>query len=163
MILYFLRHGRAEERGAGVADADRQLSSEGVAQLRAAAPIWRRLNLRPDAVVSSPLRRAVQTAQLLAEAVGASDEPTIANRLAPGASWFDFGRSLADRPEARRILFVGHEPDLSHTVALLTGANAVRMRPGGLACVEFPGVPEPGGGELAWLLDPDLYATEQLA
>ena len=54
-------------------------------------------------------------------------------------------------------MFVGHEPDLSTAIATLTGAASVRMRKGGLACVEFYGVPEPGGGELAWLLDPDLY------
>ncbi len=57
-------------------------------------------------------------------------------------------------------MFVSHEPDLSEAVGLLTGARAVRLRKGGLACVEFPGIPEPGSGELAWLLDPDLYTDE---
>ena len=52
---------------------------------------------------------------------------------------------------------MGHEPDLSSAVVLLTGAASVRLRPGGLACVEFYGVPEPATGEIAWLLDPDLY------
>jgi phosphohistidine phosphatase SixA len=52
---------------------------------------------------------------------------------------------------------VGHEPDLSQTVALLTGASSVRMRKGGIACVEFRGAAEPGAGELACLIDPDLY------
>ena len=58
-------------------------------------------------------------------------------------------------------MFVGHEPDLSGVVALLTGAVSVRMRKGGLACVEFPGTPEVGQGELAWLLDPDLYEPDE--
>lgn len=156
MILYFLRHGRAEEREPGGRDEDRQLSDEGMAQLHAAAPIWRRLNLRPDAIVSSPLPRALRTAELLADAVGGR-RPAAVERLAPGAAWSAFGRTLADHPEARRVVFVGHEPDLSAAVALLTGAT-IRLRPGGLAAVEFPGVPEPGAGELAWLLDPDLYA-----
>jgi phosphohistidine phosphatase len=56
-------------------------------------------------------------------------------------------------------MFVGHEPDLSTIVAELTGASSVRMRTGGLACVEFSGMPQPGSGELAWLIDPDLYAA----
>jgi phosphohistidine phosphatase SixA len=64
---------------------------------------------------------------------------------------------LATYPDARRVLFVGHEPDLSTAVALLSGASSVRMRKGALACVEFYGTPEPGGGEIAWLIDPDLY------
>ena len=63
-------------------------------------------------------------------------------------------------PDARRVMFVGHEPDLSGAVALLTGAASVRMRKGGLACVEFYGIPEPGGGEIAWLIDPDLYTDD---
>lgn len=159
MILYFLRHGRADERQPDGRDEDRQLSEEGVTQLRAAAPVWRRLNLRPDVIVTSPLPRAVRTAELLAEGLGADEPPTVANRLAPGASWSDFGRCLADHPDARRVVFVGHEPDLSHAVTLLTGA-AVRLRSGGLAAIEFPGVPEPGAGELAWLLDPDLYPVD---
>jgi phosphohistidine phosphatase SixA len=66
-------------------------------------------------------------------------------------------QALAAHHDARRVMFVGHEPDLSSAVELLTGARAVRMRKGGLACVEFPGIPEPGAGELAWLVDPDLY------
>jgi phosphohistidine phosphatase SixA len=64
---------------------------------------------------------------------------------------------MASTPGARRVLFVGHEPDLSSTVALLSGGASIRLRPAGLACLEFPGVPEPGAAEIAWLLDPDLY------
>lgn len=154
MILYFLRHGAAEPPIRGNDEA-RQLTDAGVAALRSAASIWRRLNLRPDVVVSSPLPRALRTAELCCEAIGGT--PVASDRLRPGAHWDDFGRTLAEHPDARRILFVGHEPDLSGAVALLTGASSVRMRKGGLACVEFYGVPEPGAGELAWLIDPDAY------
>lgn len=156
MILYFLRHGKAGSPRARDDDA-RTLTEAGEAALRAAAPLWRRLNLRPDVVLSSPLPRAVRTAELLCEGIGLRHATVTSDRLAPGASWGDLGRAMADHPDARRVMFVGHEPDLSSAVALLTGASSVRMRPGGVACVEFPGVPEPGGGELAWLIDPDLY------
>lgn len=156
MILYFLRHGMAEAAGRGD-DAARQLTDEGVAALRSAAPLWRRLNLRPDLVLTSPLRRAVDTARLVCDGLGLDRDPVRSDRLRPGAAWSDFGRAMAEGPDARRVLFVGHEPDLSSAVTLLTGAASVRMRPGGVACLEFPGVPEPGSGELAWLIDPDLY------
>lgn len=156
MILYFLRHGKAgSPRPAG--DDARELTAGGEAALRAAAPLWRRLNLRPDVVLSSPLPRALRTAELLCEGIGLRHSPVVDRRLAPGAGWGEFGRALADHPEARRVMYVGHEPDLSSAVALLTGAASIRMRKGGLACVEFYGVPEPGAGELAWLIDPDLY------
>jgi phosphohistidine phosphatase len=127
VILYFLRHAHAEPAGREGSDAARRLSTRGEAAMRAAAPVWRRLNLRPDVVLSSPLPRALRTAELFVEGV----------------------------------MFVGHEPDLSETVSLLTGASSVRMRKGGLACVEFPGYPDAGQGELAWLLDPDLYESDE--
>jgi phosphohistidine phosphatase len=154
VILYFLRHGKAGSPRAAN-DDERTLTAKGEAALRAAAPLWRRLNLRPDVVLSSPLPRALGTAELLCEAVGG--EPMVDDRLRPGAGWGDLARAMADHSDARRVMFVGHEPDLSSAVALLTGAASIRMRKGGLACVEFYGVPEPGGGELAWLIDPDLY------
>lgn len=160
MILYFLRHGRAQEQRDGLPDDARPLTDAGVAQLRSAAALWRQLNLRPDVVLTSPLRRAAQTASLFVEGVGLPDEPIPDERLSPGAEWSDFARALAERDDAGRVLFVGHQPDLSRAIELLSGASSVRMRPGGVACLEFYGVPEPGGGEIAWLLDPDLYAQQ---
>lgn len=156
MILYFLRHGRAEERG-GKPDAERRLTRGGADALRAAAPVWRRLNLRPNVVLTSPLPRAAETAAIFAEASGIPDRVVEDARLAPGAEWGDLARAMADHGDAKRVMFVGHEPDLSSAVCLLTGASSVRLRKGGLACVEFYGIPEIGTGEVAWLLDPDLY------
>lgn len=157
MILYFLRHGKAGSPRA-VDDDDRALTAAGEDALRAATPLWRRLNLRPDAVLTSPLPRAQRTAELFCEAVGG--RPIVDDRLRPGARWADLAQAMAAHPDARRVMFVGHEPDLSSAVADLTGAASVRMRKGGLACVEFYGIPEPGGGEIAWLLDPDLYTDD---
>ena len=158
MILYFLRHGKAGQgNSADPRDGDRQLTDVGIAELRAAAALWRRLNLRPDLVLTSPLPRAAQTADLFVAGVGLSRAPLVDDRLIPGADWSDMARAMTVDTSARRVMFVGHEPDLSMAVELLTGAVSVRMRKGGLACVEFPGIPEPGAGELAWLLDPDLY------
>lgn len=159
MILYFVRHGKAGHHSAAADDDERPLSEEGIGALTAAAPVWRRLNLRPDLVLSSPLPRALRTAELVMTGLGMPGAPVVDDRLRPGAGWPDFARAMASHPDARRVMFVGHEPDLSAAVSLLTGASSVRMRKGGVACVEFPGVPEPRGGELAWLVDPDLYAT----
>jgi phosphohistidine phosphatase len=155
VILYFLRHGKAGEQRA-VDDDGRELTTEGLAALRGAIPLWRQLNLRPDLVLSSPLVRARQSAELFSAGLDAP-APIVDETLGPGADWGRFARAMARAPDARRVLFVGHEPDLSSTVALLSGGTSIRLRPGGLACLEFPGVPEPGAGEIAWLLDPDLY------
>jgi phosphohistidine phosphatase len=159
VILYFLRHAAAAEAAGGEPDLARALSPGGRADIAAAGPLWRRLNLRPDLIVSSPAVRARQTAELAAAALGIRRPIRVEGELAPGARWPAFARQASAEPDARRVLFVGHEPDLSAVIAQLTGGLPVRMRPAGVACVEFPGVPEPGGGELAWLLDPDLYAA----
>jgi phosphohistidine phosphatase len=156
VILYFLRHGKAGQPQAHH-DDDRQLTPRGVTALRGGAPIWRRLDLRPDVVLSSPLPRALQTAELFVEGVGLSQPPVVDDRLRPGASWNDLDAATAEHSGAQRVMFVGHEPDLSAAVEELTGAAAIRLRKGGLAGLEFPGAPEPGGGELFLLLDPDAY------
>jgi phosphohistidine phosphatase len=153
LILYFLRHAEALPGDEG------HLTDAGVAALRAAAETWRALNLRPEVVLTSPLPRAVQTGELVAEALELGTPPIADSRLAPGAGWDAMAQSLAAHGAERSALFVGHEPDLSGAIQLLTGAASVRMRKGGLACVEFYGVPEAGTGELAWLLDPDLYGA----
>jgi 8-oxo-dGTP diphosphatase len=157
VILYFLRHGDAGAYTGSADDADRQLTPEGIAALTSAAPLWRNLNLRPDVVLTSPFPRARDTAALFATGVDLPSLPIEDERLRPGAEWGDLARAMAERPDARRVMFVGHQPDLSRAACLLTGAQSIRLRTGGIACVEFPGIPEPGAGELAWLLDPDLY------
>jgi phosphohistidine phosphatase len=157
VILYFLRHGDAGSPSA-TDDEARVLTDGGEAALRAATRLWQRLNLRPDVVISSPLARAVQTARIFCDGFGGV--PIVDDGLRPGASWGQLARAMSRHPDARRVMFVGHEPDLSSAIVELTGAASVRMRKGGLACVEFYGVPEPGGGEIAWLLDPDLYSDE---
>lgn len=156
MILYFLRHGDAGKPRAHD-DAARELSTKGKAALRAAAPVWRRLKLRPELVISSPFPRALQTAELLLEGLKLDMAPVVDERLEPGAGWDDMAKAMAAQHDAKRVMFVGHEPDLSRAVELLTGASAIRMRKGGLACVEFADDPQPGTGELVWLIDPDLY------
>jgi phosphohistidine phosphatase len=155
VILYFVRHGKAEQ-GEGD-DASRHLTKGGVKTLKNAADHWSRLNLRPDVVLTSPLDRALETADLLCHGLDLHGRPVVDDRLRPGADWSNLAQAMADHPDARRVAFVGHQPDMGAAVELLTGAHSVRLRPGGVACVEFPGTPEPGAGELAWLLDPDLY------
>lgn len=155
MILYFLRHGDAgQPRDSG--DDARELTGAAKQQLRAAVRIWERLNLRPDVVVTSPLPRARQTAELFCQGMGLTS-PIEVDALRPGARWGDFARALAAHHDAQRVMFVGHEPDLSNAVSQLSGAHSVRLRKAGVACLEFPGIPEPGAGEIAWLIDPDLY------
>jgi phosphohistidine phosphatase len=155
VIVYLLRHADAEESNPD-GDGARRLTERGRHALQAAAPLWQRLKLQPDVVLTSPLVRAVETAELLSEGITAP-APITDDRLRPGATWDAVAAAIAERPGVRRVMVIGHEPDLSDIAAELTGASAVRMRKGGLACIEFERDPRPGTGEIVWLIDPDLY------
>lgn len=161
MILYFLRHAWAgDPLPDPAADEARQLTEAAEAELRAAAELWRRLQVRPDLVLSSPLPRARRTAELLVEGIGISASVAVDDRLRPGATWDDLLAALIDQSVTERAMFVGHSPDLMRVVELLTGASRIALHVGGMACLEFEAEPTPEAGTLLWLLDPDLYLPE---
>jgi phosphohistidine phosphatase len=143
--LLLLRHGIAEERRADRPDAERALTPLGRRRTRAVADRLVALGFGGFEAVSSPLVRAVQTAEIACQAgLLAPGCPAfrIDPALAPGADpgpliWDLQGRALAQPPEpgsARRLLLVGHEPDLGDLVARLLGA------PGGTIAVKKAGV-----------------------
>lgn len=141
MWIYLLRHGIAEDHAADVPDEDRALTDEGRKRLRRAARSWQRLVDAPDVIVTSPLRRARETAEVFVEAVRFAGNLRIDNALVPGAT-----PSLAvTLLEAEllagtdSVVLIGHEPHLGHLLgALLTGQPrvAVPMKKGMLVALE---------------------------
>ena len=137
MRLCLLRHGPAVPRKAGAPDEGRPLTAEGRERTRLAARGIRRLDLGIDAVWTSPLPRARETAEILASECGLP-EPEVTDLLRPGVAP---GRMLeilrASGGECP--LFVGHEPDLGATVACLTGGRtgAFPMKKAGLAVLDL--------------------------
>lgn len=154
MKLYFLRHGKAEDRQPGRSDADRKLTSDGIQEMEQEARGLAALEMRWDAVYSSPYPRALETAQIAAEGVGFPRQDIMVDpRLAAGS--FGLGNLQAllfDQPASASILLVGHEPDFSEVVCHLCG-GIIELKKGGLAYVET-GRLEPGYGVLRWLLTP---------
>lgn len=158
MRLFFLRHGIAEPGHSSLSDFDRQLTDEGRAELEDVAQGLRRLKIRPDRLLSSPLVRARQTAEAVAPALGASVE--IVDELRSGASFAAF-QELARRYEkAGSLMLVGHEPDFSETAAVLIGADGdgLVLKKAGLIRVDLDGRFERGQGRLRWLLTPHQLA-----
>jgi len=155
MRVYFLRHGKAQPRAAWRDDAARPLTPEGSEAMRREATAMRTLDLPLDVIVTSPLVRARQTAEIVAVALGMTGRLVEDERLAHG---FDVAR-LSDlvtaHAPAEAIMVVGHEPEFSATVSELIGGGAVVFKKGGLARVDLV-APTPGGGELVWLLTPSL-------
>jgi phosphohistidine phosphatase len=135
-VIWLLRHGDAAE---GSPDAERPLTDKGKEQARAAGRALKELGVKPAACLTSPKVRALDTARIACEELGA--EPQLEPRLAGGP--FDpeaLAAGLGDD-----VLLVGHDPDFSMAVHGLTGAQ-VRMKKGGLAGIEK--------GELKVLLRP---------
>ena len=120
MKLYVMRHGPAEEQSADERDGTRALTPSGRVRCRAVAQRLGELGEHPITIVSSPLVRAVQTAELVAQHVSSIDMVSAHSSLAPGALGlaFVYEQLQAGR---KRLMIVGHEPDLSTLVGRLLG------------------------------------------
>ena len=145
MQLYFLRHGVADWPDWDPAqDHARPLTKEGVKKMKVEAKAI-------DAVLSSPLTRAWQTADIVAEKLGleVSEEP----RLAPGFNLDRLAEIVAHYASAKALLLVGHEPTFSLTIGQLIGGGRIVMKKGALARVDLI-AREPLSGQLIWLVSP---------
>jgi len=160
MQLYVVRHGTAERQAAG-GDAARSLTDAGALEVAAVGRGLRALGVALDALFASPLRRAQQTARILADQLG-GPEPETAELLDGGASAAAILRELASWGRGRsRIAIVGHQPVLGELVTLAgfgVGRAGVALPPGGVVRLDFPGAPRVEGGALVWLATPDLLA-----
>jgi phosphohistidine phosphatase len=157
MLLLIVRHAIAVPRGTpGLSDADRALTPDGKERFRAAAAGLARLIERPDVLLSSPLLRARQTADIAAEAWG-KIEPEETDVLAGGT--FDEQARVLDRyPASATVVVVGHEPDVSDLLGRLVGSgeeDRLTFKKGGAALVDVPGRLREGG-RLLWFLPPKV-------
>ncbi len=154
MQLFVWRHGIAQDGRAGGTDFARALTAEGRDDLDRIARGLHRLKVAPAAILSSPLVRARQTAEIVAPVLGRQVD--IVDRLAAGVSFEEMLRMIEEWSSAGSLMLVGHEPDLSTAAALLMGApeNALVLKKAGLIRVDLHGPPAAGGGQLRWLLAP---------
>ena len=124
MKLYVLRHGPAEDHAESGVDADRALTASGRERVRAVARALEQADETPVLVFTSPLARAVQTAEIVALVTKIGDRDgtvEVRRELAPGGHAVGLARHLAAEGR-KRVMFVGHEPDLSGLVGSLLGA-----------------------------------------
>jgi phosphohistidine phosphatase len=152
VIVVLVRHAIAEERRAGLRDAARRLTPEGVEKLEKAAAGLKRLGVAPDRILTSPLTRAADTAAGRAEDLAPGQRPQSWRALAPGQPPQEVRDALPE--EAGTVVLVGHEPDLGELASwLLTGrTDGVPMpfRKAGAAAIEL----EEGAATLRWMLAP---------
>ncbi len=149
MLVVLMRHGRAEGKRPGMRDEERRLTDEGRRGVEAVA---RLLPLdEPPVILYSPLRRAAETAEIIARVTGGSA------RLDPRLHPDDFGPdALQDILEeywgGSPLVLVGHNPSMEEAVASLVGGS-IAMEPGAAAVIRAE-APGPGGGELLALITP---------
>jgi phosphohistidine phosphatase len=159
MLIYLIRHAIAYERGLqeNVDDEARELTPAGIKKQRRNAAALARLRVRFDEIWTSPLVRAKQTADLLAEALHIFDGVHIVHELSPGGDFDRLLNRLQLHADRAAIALVGHEPDLGEFAGLLlTGKRhaVLRFKKGGVACIEVTRLSTPVRGELLWLLTP---------
>jgi phosphohistidine phosphatase len=129
--LVIVRHAEA---ASGEPDELRPLTAEGREAARALGQRLESEGIQPDAVLTSPLLRARETAQELARAAGVAAEPD--DRLAPGASAETVRAAAQNRGET--VIVVGHQPDCSRIAAALSGGDEPPFPPGGMVAIELP-------------------------
>ncbi len=161
MDLLVVRHAIAEDRDAWAArgrdDALRPLTPEGARRMRRAARGLARVAPRLDLLAASPLLRAVETARILAPALGLEGFEEIPE-LEPAARPQALAAWLRGR-RAGAVAVVGHEPQLGRLVAwLLHGAARppLPLRKGGACLLRLGGPARGGAAELRWLASPSL-------
>ena len=150
MQLYFLRHGEADWPGWTKSDDERPLTDFGKKEVRQVARFLRRLKVEPRLVVTSPLPRASQTAQIAAEQLKTKLRQDQA--LEPGFGISEL-RTVLNRHGSRVLMLVGHEPDFSSVISALTGAS-LKLSKAGVALLDFD--PETEKGRLLWLFPPKI-------
>jgi phosphohistidine phosphatase len=154
MEVYLLRHGIAEESRPGVRDADRGLTAEGRDKLRRVLKRAHQAGVRPSVILSSPYRRAVETAEIAAETLEYRGEIVKTRVLVPEAPPQEAWNEISSRRAEEAILLASHEPLMSSMAAFLLSSPAlqVEMKKGALArvdCGHFGPAPH---GVLKWML-----------
>jgi phosphohistidine phosphatase len=156
--IFILRHGDAEPRSASVPEADRKLTPKGKSDVERVVRLAFGKKLSPTLILTSPYRRAVETAEiargLLPGKPRLLETPALLPQAQPEETWKEL-RSFAKR---KQILLAGHEPHLSHSVAYLLGAPSLTLdlKKGALVRISLRSMtPEPHG-ELKWIVTPAL-------
>jgi len=157
MEVYILRHGIAEPRG-GTKDSERALVAEGKKKLRAVLRIAARAGVAPEVILTSPLRRAVETAELAAEVLGFRGEIVRTEALLPERSALEAWQEIRRHASERQVLVSGHEPQLGCLGALLLGAPEVLidLKKGSLLRIDVDSAGRQPRGVLRWYLTPAL-------
>jgi phosphohistidine phosphatase len=156
--LYLLRHGIAEDHSPTGRDADRRLTEEGRAKLRRVLERAQAAGVSPTLILSSPLKRALETAEIAARELGYEGRILRDEALIPDSSPTKIWAAVRDHATEPSILLAGHEPLFSNTVAWLLGSTRamIQFRKAALVRIDFESLGAAPGGVLQWMLTPKI-------
>lgn len=154
LSLYLVRHAIAADRGDAYPDDDlRPLTSAGTAKFRKAVDGLSRLDVALDLVLTSPLVRARQTADILADGLDGRPRVVETDALRPGVRFDRLVRAIGECGECADIALVGHEPDIGDVAARLVGGSIpLAFNKGAVCRIDFDEWPSDGPGRLRWFL-----------
>lgn len=158
MQIYLLRHGIAEDAKPGRPDSERPLTEEGRDRLRRVLKRARTADLDPSLILSSPYRRALETASVAAEVLAYKGEIVRTRTLVPEASPFDAWEEIRKRKDERAILLCSHEPLMSSMAAFLLDSPALQvdMKKAALVRIDCDRFGPNAAGVLKWMLTPGV-------
>ena len=161
MIVYFLRHASAGQHKLNPQkDEKRPLDADGIEQCGQIGRALAALDVHVDAVISSPLKRATQTASLVGNEIAFEGKLAIDDALRPEADFQKFRELLGRYTKAEAIMVVGHNPSLSEFLSLLisgrSSESVVELKKGAVARVEAGKI-----STLHWCLTPKLVRSIQ--
>jgi len=155
-VIYLVRHAIAAPATAGMSDEDRPLTAEGQEKMRRAAQGLRQLDVAPDVLLASPLRRAQETAAVIAGELHLESAIAILPPLAPGHDAEEVCKALRAHRAARELMLVGHEPNMGMLASqLLAGTSTLLSMPfkkSAVAAVALEAIPPRAPGTLLWFM-----------
>jgi phosphohistidine phosphatase len=156
--LYLIRHGVAAERGEDYPDdSKRPLTNAGISRLRKEAKALDGLGVALDHIITSPLVRTRQTADIFAESLKAKPSVSSSDALAPAGTSTAVIQELAKHMRKGRIALVGHEPNIGELAGRLIGARMpLEFKKGAICRIDFEVFPPKGIGQLRWFVTPRM-------
>ncbi len=159
--LYLIRHGVAEERGDRWPDDNkRPLTEDGMSRLRKAARGLACVDVSFDVMLTSPLVRTRQTADIIASAFDPHPHIVTAESLAPGGTYPEVLAELEKQARRAKIALVGHEPGIGELAARLAGSrHGFEFKKGAVCRIDVDVLPPEGPGTLRWFLTPRIMRS----
>lgn len=156
--LYLLRHGIAEDNGPDGRDESRRLTSDGRTKLQAVLEAARAAGVRPNLIITSPLVRARQTAEIAAGILGYKETLVESKALIPSADPAEIWEEIRVHKSEDSVVLTSHEPLMSQMTAFLLGTPALQvdLKKGSIVRIDFDRFGPSPRGVLKWMLTPKL-------